>query len=162
MADTKYTYAMTDFLNGLVNISTLKVDIEQSNITKGVKEITATSSTCDIWFKDSLSAGEKTVLDGIVDVHSGVATEDNAPTMPDGRPLVRADTRPIGTQTYFTCCGDDSTSIGGGICMKWDFSNDDDEYEGPEVPSGFKAKQLLLTFQCPVYLKDGAIYFFDS
>jgi hypothetical protein len=162
MAETKYTYAITDFANDKVNLKTLKIEIEQTAIVAAMKEITATQSICDIWFKDALSSGEETILDGVVAAHTGVPTDDSAPVMPDGRPLVRADTRPIGTQTYFTCCGDDSTSIGGGICLRWDFSNDDDEYEGPEVPSGFKAKQLLLTFKCPVYLKDGSIYFFDA
>lgn len=86
---------------------------------------------------------------------------ESGPHMEDGRPVVRADTRPIDTETYFTCAGDDSTSIGNGIHLQWDFSNDDDSYTGSEVPSGYKAKQLLMTFHCPVYLKDGAIYFFD-
>lgn len=45
------------------------------------------------------------------------------PFMDDGRPVVRADTRPLNTQTYFTDAGDDSTSIGGGIKLLWDFSN---------------------------------------
>jgi len=56
----------------------------------------------------------------------------------------------------------DSTAIGDGVHLLWDFSNNDDLYTGPEVPSGFKCKQLLLSFNCPVYLKDGAIYFFDA
>jgi len=33
---------------------------------------------------------------------------------------------------------------------------------GPEVPNGYKAKQILLTFNCPVYVKDGTVYFFDA
>ncbi len=87
---------------------------------------------------------------------------ESAPHMADGRPIVRADTRPINTETYFTGAGDDSTSIGGGVRLRWDFSNDDDLYTGPEVPNGFKCKQILMTFNCPVHLKDGAIYFFDA
>ena len=162
MAETNYEYALTDFLNDKADLSSLKFEIEQASIVKALKEITMTNDICDIWFKDALSAGEETILDGVVAAHTGVRTDDSAPVMADGRPLVRADTRPIGTQTYFTCCGDDSTAIGNGVCMKWDFSNDNDEYTGPEVPSGFKAKEILMTFKCPVYLKDGAIYFFDA
>lgn len=162
MAETKYTYALTDFLNDLVNLTSLKNEIDQSAIVTGLKEMTATQSQCLITFKDTLSAGDKTILDSLVAAHAGIHTEEEAPRMPDGRPLVRADTRPIGTQTYFTCCGDASDDIGGGTCMRWDFSNDNDLYTGSEVPSGYKAKQLLLKFNCPVYLKDGAIYFFDA
>ena len=162
MADTKYTYALEDFLNDDVDLASFKTEIEQSNIVKALKEITVSGSNCDVWFKDALSAGEETILDGIVAAHAAIHSDDSAPHMPDGRPIVRADTRPLNTQTYFTSCGDDSTSIGGGVELKWDFSNDDDEYTGPEVPSGYKAKELLISFQCPVYLKDGAIYFFDA
>jgi len=90
------------------------------------------------------------------------------PHMDDGRPIVRSDTRPLNTQTYFTIRGDsiDSTSgvitICGGKDMRWDFSNDDDLFEGPEVPNGYKAKEIKISFACPVYLKDGTIYFFDA
>lgn len=85
-----------------------------------------------------------------------------SPHMDDGRPIVRADTRPINMMTYFTTQGDDSTSIGGGISLIWDFSNSENDYEGPEVPPGFKAKSLKISFNCPVHLKDGTLYFFDA
>jgi hypothetical protein len=89
------------------------------------------------------------------------------PHMSDGRPLIRSDTRPLNTQTFFSSCGDlvDSTgkiTISGGKALRWDFSNDDDLYTGDEVPSGFKAKELKVNFICPVFLKDGTIYFFDA
>ena len=85
------------------------------------------------------------------------------PHMDDGRPIVRSDTRPLNTSTFFTMEGDfDTASIGGGKNLKWDFSNDDDLYSGSEVPSGYKAKEIKIKFSCPVYLKDGTIYFFNS
>ncbi len=87
---------------------------------------------------------------------------EESPRMDDGRPIVRSDTRPLNTETYFTSAGDDSTSIGGGVHLEWDFSNDDNLYTGPEVPSGMKCKQILMTFACPVHLKDGSLYFFDA
>ena len=163
MAKTAYDYSVSsDTLNGKINMASLKVEIDQSGIVTGLQEITTINDELFITFKNALSAGEVTILNNVVDSHDGIPTDDNAPVMADGRPLVRADTRPIGTQTYFTCCGDASDDIGNGECMRWDFSNDNDLYTGSEVPSGFKAKELLLTFNCPVYLKDGAIYFFDA
>ena len=85
------------------------------------------------------------------------------PHMEDGRPVVRADTRPIDSETFFTDAGDSSDDIGDGVVMAWDFTDStSDIYTGPEVPDGFKCKQILLTFHCPVHLKDGAIYFFDA
>jgi len=159
----KYTYNITDTANDKVNLGKLTYNIRNSAIVTAIDYINSNQSICDIWFKDTLSSGDETILDGVVAAHDGVPIpNEEAPVMEDGRPIVRADTRPIGTQTYFTSRGDDSTSIGGGVELKWDFSNDDYEYTGPEVPSGFKAKEIMLTFNCPVYLKDGAIYFFDA
>jgi len=95
---------------------------------------------------------------------------DTGPVMSDGRPLIRSDTRPLDTQTYFTMVGDCPTTgdFGCGNEMRWDFSNDDDLYDsndlenGPTTASGYKCKRIDLVFTDPVYLKDGTIYFFDA
>ena len=87
---------------------------------------------------------------------------EDAPHMEDGRPIVRSDTRPVGMQTYFTTAGDEIDNIGSGKEMRWDFSNNEDLYTGPDVPEGYKAKCFNISFNCPVHLKDGAIYFFDA
>lgn len=91
------------------------------------------------------------------------------PLMDDGRPLIRADTRPLGTQTYFTMAGDgNDNKLGNGKTMMWDFSNNDDIFdpntvENPTtVASGFKAKKIDIKFREAVYLKDGTLYFFDA
>jgi hypothetical protein len=103
-----------------------------------------------------------------VNLVSGIMTSnleqcwyEDEPHMADGRPIVRADTRPIDSETYFTCAGD-NVGIGDGKHLEWDFRNNDDLYTGSEVPSGFKCKQILLTFNCPVHLKDGTLYFFNA
>lgn len=87
---------------------------------------------------------------------------ETQPCTDDGRPIIRPDTRPLNTETYFTMAGDSNDDIGDGNELRWDFSNDDDLYTGSEVPSGYKAKEMKLKFMCPVYLKDGTIYFFDA
>ena len=92
------------------------------------------------------------------------------PVTSDGKEVIRADTRPIGTQTYFTMAGDDITNekLGDGKAMVWDFSNDDDlydsnDFENPVVlASGLKAKAINMVFMEPTYLKDGTLYFFDA
>lgn len=90
------------------------------------------------------------------------------PLAPDGKEIIRADTRPIGTQTYFTCAGDTKNTIGGGDILDWDFSGYEKEYNsdslenGPTVASGYRAKRLDVSFIDPVYLKDGALYFTDA
>ena len=90
------------------------------------------------------------------------------PLAPDGREIIRADSRPIDTQTYFTMIGDSDIGIGDGGEFMWDFSNDDGMYDpddvenGLTVASGIKAKRMDMKFNDPVYTKDGAIYFFDA
>lgn len=84
------------------------------------------------------------------------------PHMDDGRPIIRSDTRPLNSQTVFTMAGDSADDLGDGKEFKWDFSNDDDSYTGSEVPSGYKAKEMLVSFKCPVHIKDGTIYFFNA
>jgi len=161
----KYTYNITDFLNDKVNIPKLTSEIRQSGVTIALDYINTNEAICDIWFKAELSESElSTSLAAIVAAHDGESLPDEeAPTMDDGRPIVRADTRPLGTQTYFASRGDSATHLGAGVELRWDFSDSTSNiYIGHEVPDGFKAKEILLSFQCPVYLKDGAIYFFDA
>ncbi len=90
------------------------------------------------------------------------------PLAPDGREIIRCDSRPVGTNTYFTTTGDSATDIGDGTSLRWDFSNDDDMYtynaasNFPPTPSGMKVKKLDLSFMDLTYLKDGTVYFFDA
>jgi hypothetical protein len=76
----------------------------------------------------------------------------------EGKPNVIASSRPYGTETYFTTCGDD-TDIGNGKRMEWDFSNSDDEVT---APTGFKRKRMDLTFIDPIYIKEGSLYYHNA
>jgi hypothetical protein len=87
---------------------------------------------------------------------------ESSPHMEDGRPIVRSDTRPLNTSTYFTMEGDSPNEVGGGEALVWDFTNNDNNYTGSEVPSGYKAKEIKISFSCPVHIKDGTIYFFNA
>jgi hypothetical protein len=160
----KYTFLISDFPNSKVDSNRLSREITTSSIITALDFINTVTTHCDIWFKAALSNDDSSTLTLIVEEHSGepLPEIDPSPRMPDGRPIVRADTRPLNTMTVFTSSGDDSTSIGGGVMLKWDFSNTDDEYTGPEVPAGFKCKQILISFHCPVYMKDGTMYFFKA
>lgn len=159
---TKYTFSVSsDFPNQKAHPTTLQNEINSSSITIAVEEINVIGDVCDVWMKASLSSAEQTTLNSIVAAHQGECDDVDSPRMDDGRPIVRADTRPMHTATFFTMAAD-STAIGDGIEMRWDFSNNDNIYTGPEVPAGYKAKQLLCSYNCPVYLKDGTMYFFDA
>lgn len=163
MAQTKYTFSISnDFPNGIINSSTMAYEISVSNITVALDFINTEGDECNIFFKDSLPEADETILSSVVSNHQGNEIIETTPKTPDGVPIVRSDSRPLGTEVYFTMCGD-STAIGDGPMMAWDFSNNDNEYIDPLwVPSGYKAKKISMTFNCPIWMKDGTIYFFDA
>lgn len=94
MASTKYTYSVAnDTLNSKVSPSALRDEIDADvSITVGVdpQGISVVADVLDVWFKASLSAGEKTALDSVVAAHDGVPPKD--PTTADGKPIVRIET----------------------------------------------------------------------
>ena len=161
---TTYEYSIAaDTANGVCNAVSLQNEIgADGNITVAVSSIEIFGDHLHVNMKTDVSVDEETELGVVVGNHQGLSDDVDPPRMEDGRPIVRADTRPQNTQTYFTMVGDDSTSIGGGTSLLWDFSNSDDEYNGDDIPNGYKAKEIILTFLCPVYLKDGTMYFFDA
>jgi len=163
MANTKYTFSINeDFPNEKVDADKLAVEISASDITIALDYVNTSNDDCDIWFKEVLSITDATsTLLAVIAAHDGEPLADIAPpTMADGRPIVRADTRPLDYETYFTMAGD-STGIGTGQILMWDWSDNENDYDGPDVPAGYKCKKIDLTFICPLYPKDGSIYFFD-
>ncbi len=164
-----YKYSITnDFPYQRVNPTDLGIEIGNSNITHALDHIGTDGDDCNIVFKGQLHVEDYDDTTGLLTIivksHNGHPdTEPVAPTMDDGRPIVRADSRPFGFQTYYTMAGDDSTAgIGYGQEMVWDFSNSDNIVTGDHVQTGMKCKEFMLTFLCPVYTKDGALYFFDA
>jgi len=83
------------------------------------------------------------------------------PVAEDGKIYVRAETRPIECTTVFTTVGDSASNIGDGKDLAWDFSTDDDIITDG-VPQGYKRKRIEFRFLDDVYIKDGAIYFFNA
>jgi len=163
----KFIYSInSDFPNSKVNTVLLETEIHQSSITIALKSVNTTRGGCSVEFKTDLSSAESDTLDDLVAAHSGAPLFPvEAPTMSDGRPLVRSDTRPLETQTYFTMSGDTVSGIGDGQVLLWDFSNDDNLCDAsyfenpPTVASGYKCKRMEIWFNDPAYLKDGSLYF---
>jgi hypothetical protein len=76
MAATKYTYSIQDdFPNHKVASNRLTEEIGTSVIVTALDHIDTDDVNCDIWFKEALSAGDETILDGIVAAHSGEPLE---------------------------------------------------------------------------------------
>lgn len=82
------------------------------------------------------------------------------PKTPDSKTMVFASSRPENTYTVFLSAGDDieTPAIGEGKLFRWDYSNDDDLVS---APVGYKRKRIEAKFLDNVWLKDGAIYFFN-
>lgn len=173
MSATEYVYSILDTIPvNKIDVARLSYEIRNSAITRALEGISIIGDNLKIIFKDSLTVADKLILDGQVNdstilensilyTHSGLPLPiADQPVMPDGRPIVRADSRPIGTQTYFSMRGDSATNIGDGEILKWDFSNQINEVE--TYDSNWRCKHIDLTFLDPLYLKDGAIYFFDA
>ena len=72
MPATKYTYSISvDFPNQIVATDRLSIEIKDSAIVTALDYINTSGDDCDIWFKDALSGGDETILDGLVAAHTG-------------------------------------------------------------------------------------------
>jgi len=91
--------------------------------------------------------------------YKATANSPITPLSDDGKTVVRAESRPLDTTTYFTMAGDTDTNIGDGKKLFWDFSNNDDITEAPE---GYKKKRIEFKFLDSVYIKEGALYFHNA
>lgn len=96
------------------------------------------------------------------DNYKSEANKPLHPITPDSKTKVVSVSRPDGTTTCFTTCGDDTVAntIGTGKRVEWDFSNSNDEIATP--PTGKKVKRIEFQFIDPVYMKEGTIYFFNA
>jgi hypothetical protein len=69
---TKYTYSIqNDFPNHIVSSNRLSLEIRSGVITIALDYIGTSGDDCDIFFKADLPTEDKTVLDGLVSIHSG-------------------------------------------------------------------------------------------
>jgi len=69
MAETSYNYEDTSVT--VNSVDRLELEISQSNIVIALKTINLNGTSLDVVFKDTLSAGDETVLDDIVAAHTG-------------------------------------------------------------------------------------------
>lgn len=98
---TPYLYSVAnDTANGKVS-DTLLVEIGSSSILYALNSLTVSADVLTISFQDALSAGDKTILDGIVLSHAGIELEPSPEVVelsnldPDGNMPVAAD-KPVG------------------------------------------------------------------
>ena len=155
-----------------VQIGDLGIEIqpgEKINLaaTYGLEEL---AQSTDLFY---LITNETLTLDlddgkGTLPVHEAIDTIRRIELKPikdeDGKWRVRSDSRPLKPdgkpyETVFSMAGDSETEIGGGKTIFWDASTDADLVE---APTGYKRKRIILSYLDPIYLKDGAIYYFNA
>ena len=72
MAETTYTYSITnDTANGVATTQSLVTEVQASAIVTALDRIDTAGDDLNVVFKDALSAGDKTILDGLVSSHQG-------------------------------------------------------------------------------------------
>jgi len=77
---TKYEYSISvDFPDHAVATDRLISDIRSSAIVTAVDRIDTSGDDCDVWFKDALSGGDETILDGLVAAHEAIPLDPITP-----------------------------------------------------------------------------------
>lgn len=71
MADFKYTYTLSDFPNGKVDLDTLQDQVRNSAITVALDYINGLAVSVDFFFKASLDTANETILNAVVAAHDG-------------------------------------------------------------------------------------------
>jgi len=153
MAATKYSYSISgDFPNRRVNPTLLTEQIQQSSVIVALDYIETYDDTCDIWFKAPLSAGDVTVLDGIVATHSGEPSPNPAqlvqldgPLEADKKPVIVVSPATTGMLTFLTGRGDSEAGPGTGTPLRIDFADAADQ-------------NLEFSFSEPVEVNDGQVW----
>ena len=163
---TTQDIALNDLSGYLIPASSSK-DIA---IDKPLNEIAESNHLLEL-----ISNGAVIINNGIMDLDKSTAIRYVSlqnhlnPISPDGKEVIKTESRPPGTQTSFTMVGD-NLEFGDGKRLLWDFSNDDDIVPADStslilhnkpLPDGFKRKLMRMRFNDPVYVKEGTLYFFD-
>jgi len=120
----------------------------------------AGSDDTNVLLYDDITQQETDIVDTVVAAHIPIPMPPD-PTQPidsEGKPYVRAESRPICCTTYFTTCGDNG-AIGNGKRFAWDFSNSDDDIT---PPTGYKRKRIEFHFIDIFYMKEGTVYYHNK
>lgn len=111
-----YTYKLIEFPNNKVDTPTLIEEIQTSSIVPGIYNVRVDIRGCNITFKATLSAEEKSTLNQIISTHTGEQkVERDYPVDPSGKLRVHQTSRILGTTVHWTGIGDDVSSFSNGL-----------------------------------------------
>jgi len=123
MAETTYTYLLSQFPNNKVDTSSLSLQILENKIPIAAYQIVSHNNNCMITFLDELTSDQLLLLDTIISNHTGEAIYIENPIDTSNKLWVHESSRPLGTKTYFTGAGDDVSNpndMGNGQCLCFD------------------------------------------
>lgn len=114
---------------------------------------------------DNITQNEITIVDNVVTAHVPTPWPVvEAPHDTEGKPFVRAESRPLNCTTYFTTAGDKldtPQAIGDGMRLEWDAA--DEEYPWVEdTQAGVKRLTVDIQFLDSVWIKEGTVYWMDA
>jgi hypothetical protein len=155
VAATKYTYSISaDTANGILG-SGLQDEIHASAIVVALDRVESSGDVLDIWMKGSLSAGDETILNGVVGAHAGALTSDE-PHDSDNAPIVRLRAFSNTDGIFFRGSGMSGTATKT-TTTNFDYNMPEDRYlNGIEI--FLKNQEWGDTMKLQVVDVDGAVY----
>ena len=100
MSATTYNFTIsTSFPNGIVATDRLSQEIQLSTIITALDHIDTVGDNCQVVFKDALSGGDETTLNGLVAAHDGTPLPNKAQTIQDNGAAVVAVSGLEGSET---------------------------------------------------------------
>lgn len=113
MAD--YTYSVAnDTANGVAALDALEAEINASAIVTALDNLSTSGDTLICSFKDSLSGGDETILDGLIAAHTGVALE-----MPEPPIKLGGIKEPEGYRARLVCIANQSITKNTTTTIDW-------------------------------------------
>ena len=113
----QYTYSITTDFVGLtessIDVPSLKTAIQNSAIVTAYDYTNISGDAVDIFFKDTLSAGDETILDGLVAAHTGVPATEPSQTVNIGNTLNLSPNTQVNT---FPAKGDSPIIVSHNFC----------------------------------------------
>jgi hypothetical protein len=106
-----YTYSKTDTANGVVALVELNLEIGESSILIALNNITLSGEDINVDFKDDLTPGDITTLDGVIASHSGVEYTSNEEVITAITEPFSAKTLPTGENLFKRMHGSDIVDI---------------------------------------------------
>jgi len=148
MAATKYTFSISQDLSAGLESSTLENEIRDSAIITALDRIDTAGDVLDIWFKDVLSAGDKTILYGDITNPAGglLAAHDSTPVIDDATQVEVSNIPEVVTTKHSQNTHNRIYSFSVDMCKRETWYVDSQYVDGAVVSSGVTGTTFTLPY----------------